>query len=149
MVFSKLGGNPCCVLSHISCVGLFATPWTVAYKAPLPLGFLRQVYWNRMPCPPPGYIPRPGIEPVSLTSPALAGRFFTTSTTWEAQGGNLFLSNASWLGSQGENFVPLDYTFFGLGLFFFWAEIYVHTQNLHTQIISTPFNELWVMHIPP
>ena len=148
MVFSKLGGNLCCVLSHISCVWLFATPWTIDCQAPLPLGFFRQVYWSGLPCPPPGYIPHPGTEPVSLTSPALAGRLFTTSTTWEAQGGNLFPSNASWLGSQGENFVPLDYTFFGLGLFFFWAEIYVHTQNLHTQIISAPFKELWVMHIP-
>ena len=36
---------------------------------------------------PPGDLPNPGIEPTSLTSPALAGRFFTTSTTWEAPGG--------------------------------------------------------------
>ena len=35
-------------------------------------------------CPPPGDLPDPGIEPVCLMSPALAGRFFTTSTTWEA-----------------------------------------------------------------
>ena len=37
-----------------------------------------------MPCPPPGDLLDPGIEPVSLLSPALAGRFFTTSATWEA-----------------------------------------------------------------
>ena len=37
-----------------------------------------------MPCPPPGDLPDPRIEPVSLMSPELAGRFFTTSTTWEA-----------------------------------------------------------------
>ena len=37
-----------------------------------------------MPCSPPEDLLDPGIEPVSLTSPALAGRFFTTSTTWEA-----------------------------------------------------------------
>ena len=43
-----------------------------------------------LPCLPPGDLPDPGIEPMSLISPALAGRFFTTSTTWEAQsrGGN-------------------------------------------------------------
>ena len=35
-------------------------------------------------CPPPGDLPNPGIKPVSLTSPALAGSFFTTSATWEA-----------------------------------------------------------------
>ena len=37
-----------------------------------------------LPCPPPGVLPDPGIEPVSLTSPELAGGFFTTGTTWEA-----------------------------------------------------------------
>ena len=37
-----------------------------------------------MPCPPPGDLPDPSIEPVSLMSPEFAGRFFTTSTTWEA-----------------------------------------------------------------
>ena len=36
-------------------------------------------------CPPPGDLPNPGIEPVSLMSPASAGRFFTTSATWEAR----------------------------------------------------------------
>jgi len=49
------------------------------------MGFSRQQYWSGLPCPPPGALPDPGIEPVSLMSPALAGRFFTTSTTWEAQ----------------------------------------------------------------
>ena len=37
-----------------------------------------------MLCLPPRDLPDPGIEPESLTSPALADRFFTTSTTWEA-----------------------------------------------------------------
>ena len=47
------------------------------------IGFSRQEYWSGLPCPPPGDLPHPGIKPVSLTSPALAGRFFTTSATWE------------------------------------------------------------------
>ena len=38
-----------------------------------------------MPFPPPGDLPDPGMEPVSLTSPAVAGRFFTTSATWEGK----------------------------------------------------------------
>ena len=46
--------------------------------------FSRQEYWSELQCPPPGDLPDPGIEPASLTSPALAGRFFTTSATWEA-----------------------------------------------------------------
>ena len=40
--------------------------------------------WSGMPCPPPGYLPDPGMEPTSLKSPALAGRFFTSNATWKA-----------------------------------------------------------------
>ena len=68
----------------LSCVPLFGTPGTVARQAPLSVGFSRQEYWSGLLCPPPGGLPDPGIEPTSLTSPALAGGFFTTSTTWEA-----------------------------------------------------------------
>ena len=55
-----------------------------AHQAPLSMGFFRQEYWSGLPCPLPGDLPNPGTEPVGLTSPALAGRFFTTSDTWEA-----------------------------------------------------------------
>ena len=72
------------MLSHISCVQLSVTPWTVACQAPLPMEFSRQEYWSGLPFPSPGDLPNSGIEPVSLTSPALAGRFLTTSATWEA-----------------------------------------------------------------
>ena len=61
-----------------------ATPWTVAYQAPLSLGFSRQEYWSGLPCPPPGDLRNPGIKPTSLVCPALAGEFFTMSATWEA-----------------------------------------------------------------
>ena len=44
------------------------------------MGFSSQEYWSGLPCPPPGDLPGPGIEPVSLTPPAVADRFFTTST---------------------------------------------------------------------
>ena len=47
------------------------------------MGFLRQEYWSGLPCPPPGDLPDPGIELKSLTSPVLAGEFFTSSITWE------------------------------------------------------------------
>ena len=69
---------------HFSWVQLFVTLWTVAHQAPLSMGFSRQEYLSRLPFPPPGNLPNPGIEPKFLMSPALAGRFFTTSTTWEA-----------------------------------------------------------------
>ena len=73
-----------CVLSRFSCVQLFVTLWTVARQAPLSMELSRQEYWSRLPCPPPRDLPHPGIKPRALTSPALVGRFFTTSTTWEA-----------------------------------------------------------------
>ena len=56
----------------------------IAHQAPLSMGLSRQEYWCGLPCPPPGDLPRPGIEPLSLVSPAWAGGFFTTSTTWQA-----------------------------------------------------------------
>ena len=71
-----------CALSHFSPVRLFATLWTVAHQAPLSMGFSSQEYWSGLPCPPPGDPPNSGIELASL---ALGGRFFSTSTTWEAQ----------------------------------------------------------------
>ena len=58
-----------------------ATPPTVAHQAPLSVGFSRQDYWSGLPCPPAGDLPDPGIEPLSLSAPALAGEFFTTSAT--------------------------------------------------------------------
>ena len=55
-----------------------ATPWIVVCQAPLSMGFSRQKYWSRLPLPPPGDLPNPGIKPTSLSSSALAGGFFTT-----------------------------------------------------------------------
>ena len=45
--------------------------------------FFRQKYWSRLPCPPPGDLPDPGIKLASMLSSALAGIFFTISATWE------------------------------------------------------------------
>ena len=56
-----------CVLTHFSCVQLFATLQTVAHQAPLSMGFTRQEYLSGLPCLPPGNLPNPGIKP---TSPA-------------------------------------------------------------------------------
>ena len=64
-----------CVLSHVR---FSVTPWTIAHQAPLSMQSFRQEYWSGLPFPPPGDLPHPGTEPLSLVSPALAGRFFTT-----------------------------------------------------------------------
>ena len=88
-VFAVEGGRGlmhACILSYFSNVQLFATSSTLARQCPLSMGFSRQEYRSGLPCSLPGDLPNPGIEPASLMSPVLAGGFFTTSTTWEAQG---------------------------------------------------------------
>ena len=70
---------------RFSCVQLFTTLWTVALQAPLSMGFSRQEYLSGLPHPAPGDLPNAGTEPLSPVSPAMVGRFFNTSTTWEAQ----------------------------------------------------------------
>ena len=58
----------CAVLSHCSCVRLFATLWTVACQAPLSMGSSRQEHWSGLPWPPPGNLPGPRIKAMSITS---------------------------------------------------------------------------------
>ena len=60
-----------CLLSHFSHVRLFTISWTVAQQAPLSVGFSRQEYWSGLPCPPPGDLPDPEIEPGSPPTSAL------------------------------------------------------------------------------
>ena len=67
-----------CVLSHYSFAQFFATLWTIAHLAPLSMGFSEQEYCNGLSCPPPGDLPNPGIKPMCLMSPTLAGGFLTT-----------------------------------------------------------------------
>ena len=49
------------------------------------MGFSRQEYLSRLPCPSPAGLPNPGIKPMSPAPPALAGRFFSTSAPWEVE----------------------------------------------------------------
>ena len=108
----------CAVLSRFSHARPSATPWSVAHQAPLSLGFSRQEYWSRLPRPPPGHLPSPGIELASLKSPALAGWFFTTSTTGK----------------------PLNHwTTWELPYYFLYICVYTHTHT-HTHIYK-PFTE--------
>ena len=82
-----------CMLSHISHVQLFVTLWTVAYQAPLSMGFSRKEYWSGLPCPPPGDLSNPGIEPASPTS----------NLHWQAGALPLALPGKSLLGLRGIN----------------------------------------------
>ena len=72
----------CCAKS-LGHVRVFATPWTKACQVTLSMEFSRQAHWSGLPFPSPGELPNPGIKPLYLMSPALSGRFFTTSTIWE------------------------------------------------------------------
>ena len=64
-------------LQSLSCVRLFGTPWTVAGRVPLSMGFSRQEYWGGLPFPPPGDCPNPGIEGVA--SHPLSSQGFASS----------------------------------------------------------------------
>ena len=103
------------MLSCSSCVWLFVTLWTVAHQTPLSMGFSRQEYWSGLPCPSPGHLPDPGIEPTSLTSPALAGGFFTTSTT---------IHNMKWSRGTGK-----DWT--NYGMLSYINHPYLYIQNIY------------------
>ena len=71
------------MLSHFSRVQLFGTHGLQPARL-LVHGIFPQEYWSGLPCPTPGDLPDPGIEPVSLAFPALTGTFLTTSDTREA-----------------------------------------------------------------
>ena len=51
----------------LSCLRLFATPWPAAHQAPPSMGILQATIVEWLPCPPPGDLPNPGIEPRSPT----------------------------------------------------------------------------------
>ena len=70
----KSSGQCVYVLSRFSCVWVFVILWTVAHQTPLSMGFSRQGYWSGWTRPPPRDLPNSGNEPVSLKSPALAGK---------------------------------------------------------------------------
>ena len=60
-------------------------PYSLAHQVPPFMGILWQEYWSGLPFPPPGDLPDPRIEHTSFMSPALTGKFFTTSATLESQ----------------------------------------------------------------
>ena len=66
---------------------------TVAHQTPLSMGFLRQEYCSRLPFPSSGYFPDPEMEHTSLTSPALAGGFFTTKPSGKLTKAFYFIQN--------------------------------------------------------
>ena len=74
-------------------VRLFATSWIIACQAPLSMEFSRQEYWSGLPFPTLGNLPDPGIELVSLASPALADGYFYHCVTWETHYRSVYIYN--------------------------------------------------------
>ena len=94
-----------CACAHVlSRVWSFATTWTVTLQAPLSMGFPRQGYWSGLPFPSPEDLPDPKIEPTSLASPALAGRFFTICATFDRKS-KWIVRNWKGFWSLGGNFL--------------------------------------------
>ena len=74
-----------CVLGHLVVSDSLWPHGLWPHQALLSMEFSRQEYWSRLRLPTPGDLPDPEIEPASLVSPALGGRFFTIRATWETQ----------------------------------------------------------------
>ena len=70
-----------CKLFTFQC--LFAIPWTLVHQAPLSMGLSRQEYPSELSFPPPGDLPKPGVEPASPVSPCFDRRVLYECATWE------------------------------------------------------------------
>ena len=82
----------------LSCVQLFATPWTIAYQASLSTGFSRQEYWSGLPCPPQGDLPNSGMGPNLLhcrwAPYCWATREAPNISIWKPKGKKIFKKTA-------------------------------------------------------
>ena len=134
-----MNGVYACMLSCFNHVWFFVPLWTMAHQGPLSMVFSRQEYWSGLPCHPPGDLPDWGIKPVSLMSPALADRFFTTSTTWEAHEWNITFKNCESLFYTPVSCITLyiDYTIKNFLSCFKW-KVEKYWMSLTTEVkIST------------
>ena len=125
------------VLIHFSHVWLFAIAWTVAHQVPLSMGFFKQEYWSGLPFSSPGDLPNPGIETASLMSSAFAGKFFTTSITWETQVAKFLpllkiLINVS---SSKENYSESYRFLWGIWIFNYDFTLLNYLMHIHTASI--------------
>ena len=82
--FTQIYACMLCVLSQFSHVRL-CDPVDVSPPGSAARGIFQEEYWSGLPGVPPEDLPNPGIEPKSLTVPALAGGFFTTSIIFERE----------------------------------------------------------------
>ena len=125
-----------CVLSPFNHVWLCETLWNAAQQAPLSVGFSRQGYWSELPCSPSGVLPKPGIKPGSLMSPALTGRFFTINTTWETRARFFFCMDHIMLGVIDNSKMLTEVPYSRVLFCFFFS--FLLTAPLSTWDLSSP-----------
>ena len=167
-----------CLISHFICVQLCVTLWSAACYSPLSMGFSRQEtihtglsgfstglnsywieYWSGLPCCPPGDLSNPGITLGSLSSPAIAGGFFTTSTTWEAPPSWVLvkycpiqvlepsLPDTSWLTGTLIVHVAAFVNSFSLGVDLpFWCLCFCHSVSIFL-ILESIWESLIIQHL--
>ena len=116
------------LLSHFSCVRLFVTLWTCNLSGSSVHGILqarRVLEW--VACCPPGDLPDSGMKPAFLMSPALASRFFTTSSIWE------------------DHIINIKYNNLKNRLYKYKLYMYVYTFiHTHTRLITFQILNLWI-----
>ena len=135
--YSSIGFNWGCMHAWVLChFSGMLPPCTVARQAPLFMRFSSQEYWSGLPCSPPGDLPDPGMEPVPLTLPVLANRFFTMSTTWKAViWGDRWQMPLLWLFSLGRGFTCLVAGFF---FFFFDTKHSFSSADFYCRVFPFP-----------
>ena len=134
--FQSCGPQTCFLVCHkSSCILLFAILWTVAHQTPLTMGLSQQEYWSGLPFPPPGDLPDPGIELVSLMSTCTG-----LQRPWEALIKNWLKVNTTlsycFQCSKGSEHLWDDLIVFGLPQFiilrslWFWEAAFPHPETI-------------------
>ena len=122
------------VLNHFSHVWLCESLCTVAFQAPLCMGFSRHEYLSGLPYSVPGALPNSGIKPASLTSPALAGGFFIPRFRW----GHVKWPTPPRSHSQRETGVPLFYSARNAFYLSIQADLIFLQIKVETHIVPVP-----------
>ena len=127
-VYPKSGSNFRIHYTY-TCVWLFATLWTVAHQASLSMEFSRQEYWSVLPFPSLGDIPSPGMEPVSLPSPPMAGGFFATVPPGKPHKWRCYVNNKH----ITSHFKPtnIQCSINSVLIFFIWRQTWSHFRVAH------------------
>ena len=126
---------------HVKSLQSCLTPWNpmdCSFPGSSVHGILQARIWEGLPFPFPGDLPDPGIEPMSLMSPALAGRFFTTSTTWEAQFS--FYRWANWSPERPQQTIVVSFRLLPAGC--------LSLPSLALEEFLDKEGEAWLWHCP-